>query len=265
MSEADESMSSHKGKKWVADLLRTSLGGDDRTREAARESLKRYGSSILPDLIALTRSVDPTLRWTAVDSLGTLGDPRATSSVLERALTDTDVHARWRSIWALRRLDGGECVPVLLDALVTGNGPVAWNAAVVLSVYSRTEAIDTLIRGLEDEDAFMRWEAASGLGSIRDERAVPALAAALHKDDVDLRKEVALSLGKTGGRRAAIALVDALEQDKSPEVRWRAAMAMGWTNDRRNMEALRRVLGKEKNPHVRKEIREAIRALKEGE
>ena len=68
-------------------------------RKEAREGLLALGAAAVPSLILATESDDATVRWEAVNLLGALGNLRATDAVLRVAMTDPDVHARWRANW----------------------------------------------------------------------------------------------------------------------------------------------------------------------
>ena len=238
------------------------LSEKEETRKKARERIIRLGDEILPLIIRTTRSKDPNMRWIAVDLLGSIQNKNATSAVLQRALFDEDVHVRWRSIWAMTRLDDGNVIPVLLK-MITGSEEVGkWNAAIILSVFGRVEACPVLLSGLESQNRFKRWEAVNALGTVHDNETIPALVSVLKQDKKDIRKEAVLSLGRIAGEKVTDPLLMALKEDRDPEVRWRAAMALEWTDDKDIIPVLYELMHTEVEESVRTSILNTINNLK---
>ena len=229
-------------------------------REEAREGLLSLGAAAGPPLILATESDDATLRWEAVNLLGTLRDLRATDAVLRVAMTDSEVHARWRANWAITRLDDGTVVPRLIAALADENRTVAWNSAVTLSLFDAVEGVPLLHEGLE-ADGWQQWEAVNALGRVWNDETAPKLIVLLHEGPEDVRKEAALSLGRIGGEGSLTALLEALSNDPSFEVRWRAAMMIGHIGDQETVALLIKIRAKEAHPFVIEQIDEAIDAL----
>lgn len=229
-------------------------------RADARDRLFELGEAAVPILIEACGSPDPTLRWEAVNLLGMIGDPRGIDAALRLALSDPDVHVRWRANWALSRLDDGSVVPRLLVALADEDPLIRWNAAVALSLFGVGEAVPILLEGLE-ADGFQQWEAVNALGRVWDDETPSRLVALLKEGDEDVRKEAALSLGRIGGEEAAASLLFALASDPSPEVRWRAAMMIGRIGGAEMIAALRELSVSETDPFVLGQIEEAIERL----
>lgn len=231
---------------------------DERT--AARVALLSLGSAAVPSLITATEASDALLRWEAVNLLGIIGDLRATDAVLQVAMTDSDVHARWRANWAITNLDDGTVVPRLIARLGYDDPIVAWNCATTLSLFGAIEAVPLLHQGL-DATGWRQWEAVNALGRIWNEETVPKLILVLQEGAEDIRKEAALSLGHIGGAEALAALLIALVEDPSFEIRWRAAMMIGHIGDQETAALLADIRAQEIHPFVIEHIDEAIESL----
>ena len=247
----------------IADLIDRLGSPEAAERSLAREELYTLGETAVPALIGATYSEDPNLRWEAVNLLGAIGDPRGIDAAFRLAVSDPDVHARWRADWALYILDDGSAVPRLLSALDDDDPTVVWNAAVALSLFGRAEAVPILYQGLE-ATGFRQWEVVNALGRVWDEGTVYRLAVVLAEGDEDVRKEAALSLGRIGGEEAISALLAALRTDPSPEVRWRAAMMLGRIGGPEIVPALRALAASEADPLVSDRIGEAIARITAG-
>jgi len=229
-------------------------------RSEARAGLLALGAAAVLPLIVAAESENATLRWEAVNLLGALGDLRATGAVLQVALGDPDVHARWRANWAVTCLDDGTVVPRLIAALDEQDPTVAWNAAVTLTLFGRSEAVPLLHQGL-NVDGWQQWEAVNALGRAWKDDTASKLIRILQEGSEDVRKEATLSLGHIGGDIALDALLTALQSDPSPEVRWRAAMMIGRIGDEETAELLMEIRAAQVHPLVIEHIDEAIEAL----
>ena len=242
------------------DLVERLASPSASERKEAREGLLALGTVVVPALILATESESATLRWEAVNLLGSLGDLRGADAVLRVATTDPDVHARWRANWAITNLDDGTVVPRLIAALGGENRAVAWNAAVALSLFGALEAVPLLHEGLEIK-GWVQWEAVNALGRIWNDTTVSELVVVLEEGSEDVRREAALSLGRIGGGVALAALLKALGNDLSPEVRWRAAMMIGHIGEEVIVELLIEIRTQESHPLAIDHIDEAIERL----
>jgi HEAT repeat protein len=229
-------------------------------RKEAREGLLALGAAAVPPLILATESKNALLRWEAVNLLGALRDLRATDAVLQVAISDPDVHARWRANWAVTCLNDGTVVPCLIAALDGEDPAIAWNAAITLSLFDRQEAVPRLHEGLQ-ASGWQQWEAVNALGRVWTDETSSKLIVVLEEGSEDVRKEAALSLGRIGGDAALRALLGALQSDSSAEVRWRAAMMIGRIGDEETAELLMEIGMREVHPLVIEQINEAIEAL----
>ena len=244
----------------IEDLVEGLASPSANERKEAREGLLALGAAAVPPLILATESDDASLRWEAVNLLGILGDLRATDAVLHLAMTDPDVHVRWRANWAITRLDDGTVVPHLIVALEDEDRTVAWNAAVTLSLFGAVEGVALLHEGLK-ADGWRQWEAVNALGRVWNDETGSKLIALLQRGSEDVRKEAALSLGRIGGAGVLAALLEALSDDPSFEIRWRAAMMIGHIGDQETVTLLMEIRMKEAHPFVIEQIDEAIEAL----
>jgi HEAT repeat protein len=229
-------------------------------RKEAREWLLSLGAAAVPPLILATKSDSALLRWEAVNLLGMIADPRGIDAVLSVAMTDSDVHARWRANWAVTRLGDGAVVPCLIAALEEEDRTIAWNAAVTLSMFGRVEAVPLLHQGLQAV-GWRQWEAVNCLGRVWNDKTAPKLIVVLQEGPEDVRKEAVLSLGRIGGENALIALLEVLSDDPSFEVRWRAAMMISHIGDQETVALLMEIQAREAHPFVIEQIDEAIDAL----
>jgi HEAT repeat protein len=224
----------------VEDLVVQISSSRSDQRSEAREGLLSLGAAAVPSLIRATTSNNALLRWEAVNLLGTLGDLRATDAVLLLAMSDLDVHVRWRSNWAITNLNDGTVIPRLIEGLAEGKDPaIAWNCAVTLSLFGICDAVPVLHAGITASD-WRQWEAVNALGRVWIDETVLLLIPVLEEGPENVRKEAALSLGRIGGGEALAALLAALDGDPAAEVRWRAAMMIGSMGDQ---SALPRLLG----------------------
>lgn len=237
--------------------------------EMPLQTLPTKGPQDIAALIEATQDPEWKVRWDAVNALGELRDPRAIPALVERALHDDNSHPRWRSLWALKRVepDGRETIRQLLAALESADPVVVRNAAVALAFFDQPEALPELLRGLQDPDGFRQWEAVFSMRGFRDPQVAAALIQLLEDEmvsDLRVRQEVVLALGDIGGGHALTALLNALQEDESPQVRWRAAMALARLGDVSVVGALEAALSEEKDPQARKFIEDAIVDLRGG-
>ncbi|MGB2983869.1 MAG: HEAT repeat domain-containing protein [Candidatus Bipolaricaulia bacterium] len=244
----------------IAELMFQLSSADSGQRTEAREGLLSLGATAVPSLIEATTSASALLRWEAVNLLGSLGDLRATDAVLLVAMSDPDVHARWRSNWAITNLDDGSVVPRLVEGLAEDDSTIAWNCAVTLSLFGALDAVPALHAGLTATD-WRQWEAVNALGRVWSDETVILLLPVLEEGSENVRKEAALSLGRIGGTEALVALLSALEGDPSAEVRWRAAMMIGSIGDPSAIPRLQDARPGETDPFVIDHIDKAIERL----
>ena len=196
-------------------------------RKPIREMLTRIAAR-RPDALAehLTHANCFT-RWEVVNVLGELAAPSTLERTVAFALNEDEVHARWRSFWAVSRFERARTVPLLLEALNGGDPTHRWRAALMLSMLNREEAGPALVEGLDHPERWVQWEALSAIKSLGVAGAERRVAAFLAEGQaIELRQEATLALGGIGTEEARDHLFEALD-DASPQVRWRAVMALG--------------------------------------
>lgn len=245
---------------YVTDLVDRLASTSAVEREEAREGLLSLGATAVPFLISRTESDDPILRWEAINLLGAIGDPRAVSVVMNAAVSDSDVHFRWRANWALTRFADETIVSSLIAILQEEDSGRVWNAAVCLSLFGSERALPHLYQGLTSS-GWRQWEAVHALGRVFDEETTTRLAPLLRGGTEAVRKEAVLSLGRIGGETTLDLLLEALRRDPSSEVRWRAAMMIGSSGDVSAVPHLRELMKTEVDPIVLQYVQTAITRL----
>jgi HEAT repeat protein len=219
-------------------------------RETARAELMRLGASAVATMAGRLEDADPEVRWELVSMLGLLSDRRATPALVRVALADPGPHLRWRSLWALQRLDDVEpAVERFVAGLRSNDATLRWNAAIALSTFGRSEGLSVLHAGLRHPSRWRRWEAINALGRVHDDRSANALAPLLQSEDRRERRETVLALGGIADERAIDLLIGALEDD-DPRVRWRACMALGRAGASRAIPALLNLRDADPDPRV---------------
>jgi HEAT repeat protein len=240
---ADNPAAPATGHSMIADLVAdlTAAKGND-ARRPIRKALKQACAERSEELADHLEHEDCFTRWEVVNLLGELRDPRAAERVVQFALAENEVHARWRSFWAVTRFDRATVMPLLIAALRARKEPESWRAALVLSMLGYREAVPALIEGLDTDDSWIQWEALSALKSLRSPDAVDAILPFMKSGRLrSLRQEATLALGAIGGTVARAELERAL-RDTDPEIRWRASSGLARIGDARSIPALRNQL-----------------------
>jgi HEAT repeat protein len=232
-----------------------------RGHEARRPLRERVRTLAAGHALALARHLghhDAFTRWEVVSLLGELADPGTAARVVEFALTEDEVHARWRAFWAMTRFDRSTTLPLLLAALNADDPVRRWRAALMLSMLDRREAVVHLLAGLDAGDVWIRWEALGGLRALRPAGAEPKIRLQLAPEQPRaLRTEAVLALGAIGSDDARAALRGALA-DPDPQVRWRASMGLARAAHAEDLSALRLALGGESDSEVRAQFEKDI-------
>jgi HEAT repeat protein len=210
-------------------------------RESAVEALGRIGDAeAVPGLLEALHDADADVRWAAAAALERIGDAAAVPGLLE-ALHDADADVRWAAAAALERIGDAAAVPGLLAALRDANAGVRRAAAEMLGQIGDAAAVPGLLHALRDAEARVREAAAKALGQIGDATAVPGLLAALGDADADVRRAAAAALGEIGAP-AVPGLLAALG-DADADVRRAAAAALGEIGDAAAVPGLLAALG----------------------
>ena len=235
-------------------------------------------------------------RVEAVDAIGRRGwrHRRAATPHLRRLLRhDPAWQVRASSGRAIGRLSVRDAVPDLVAALRDPQVEVRVVAAAALWRLPDPAAVPALLRLIEDTDPAARQWAALALGVIRDPRAVEPIASLLDDAEKSVRMDAIRALGRIGHVSAlrplrrfldsshgddekneavdAIASVDSpdkvnvlvhLLDHESGSVQSRTIRALGQVGDALAIPALRRRRDAMRSPDGRREIDEAIEAIR---
>jgi HEAT repeat protein len=240
----------------VTPLIQALLGNDLSQRIRAVSQLLEQGKASILPLTELLMHEEPTVRASAAEVLGALGDAAALNTLIIAAIADSDDRVRLSATTALGRVKHARSAQVLAGLLEDQDSKVADAAAIGLenlselaiepvfellnheSVEVRVRAIhvlgrlrhrgacDRLIRGLTDKVIWVRIVSAQALGEIGDSRAAPALISALKDRDLVVRAMAAEALGKLRDFAATMPLL-ALLSDESDLARIHALRALG--------------------------------------
>jgi HEAT repeat protein len=245
-------------RQLVEQLTRAS--GHD-ARQPLRARLARLGASAAPGLVEALGHEDEFTRWEAVSLLGELAVPEAATDVARFALNEDEVHARWRSFWAVSRFPQELTRPILLRALKGKNSKRRWRAALVLNLLGDPICSREIVSGLDADEEWKQWEALSALKAMpvagTERRVARFLDAGCERG---LRQEAVLALGALGGAAACKHLREALS-DEEPEVRWRASMALSRAAGARAADWLKDRLNVETDDDVKQQLAEDLKEL----
>ena len=235
----------------------TDASGHD-ARKPLRLAIEQLGAGIAPALSAHLEHPNCFTRWEVVSLLGQIADPDTLERVVEFALCEDEVHARWRSFWAVSRFDRDRTIPMILKALKSRNWTRRWRAALLLSMMRRREAVPVLLKGLDNDDDWIQWEALSALKSLAPPDIEKPITGFLSTGQpLALRQEAILTLAAIGSKKACAALKRAL-RDREPQLRWRASMGLARTRDPAWLPALRAALANEKSDTVILQLKQDI-------
>ncbi len=239
----------------VDPLIRALASEDLSDRLNAMTALLDQGKTALIPVAELLVNENPTVRASAAEVLGGIGDPSCIEA-LAGVLTDADDRVRLAAVSALGRIHNSRSAELLAAALADEDPKVAAAAANGLEAQAalaldptfkllghnlvevRVRATDVLgrlrhkgacerlIQGLSDATVWVRIVSAQALGEIGESRAAPALVNALSDRDPVVRAMAAEALGKLRDFRATMPLLDRLK-DESDLVRACALRAVG--------------------------------------
>ncbi|HEU4754797.1 MAG TPA: HEAT repeat domain-containing protein, partial [Armatimonadota bacterium] len=205
--------------------IRTALRNEDNgVQWCAAEALGRLGlPETAPDLAALAKGADRSLRLKAVEALGLLGPGGL--EALQEALRDPDGEIRAEAVRAIARTPGSRSVDLLCDALLRYGEEVRRAAAEALGGFSDARVVPALLAALRDPSLQVRRAAAESLGR-REElgEVAPRLGEALRDDDMAVRIRIAAVLTGVGAPAAPVFAQALLDGDA--DLRWRAGQAL---------------------------------------
>lgn len=233
-------------------------------RSACRRRIRALGPAATEDLLQLLEDPDSLTRWEAVNLLGELAVPETLEPLVAFALDEDEVHARWRSFWAVSSFPAEDSLPLLLSALRSPAFPRRWRAALILSMLGRREEVlPVLLEGLDAEKEWIQWEALSALKSVGTRGVEDRLGPFLALDrSVSLRQEAALALGRGTAEDALPHLATALA-DPAPGVRRRASMSLARIGGLEARRLLQASLEVESDTSVMEPLREDLTRLQQ--
>ena len=197
--------------------------------------LKSNSSDTVTKFVNLLKDKDATVRGSAVEILGRMGEKAAPGvPELTKLLNDGNVMVRYSAANTLGIIGekAASSVPQLITLLKDEDVIVRYGAAIALGKIGEkaTPAISQLIELLQDYNRDVRSSAADTLGEFKEKarKAVPVLVTLLQDSDIYVRSNAADTLGEIGKPAvSAVSPLIKLLQSKDAKVRSSAASALG--------------------------------------
>ena len=208
------------------EMLITLLGDRDASiRLTAAEGLGKIGDQKAePFLMRAFHDSEPKVREAAARSVGQLSVAGAeTGTELVALLRDTDPSVRRAAAQALGAVEGTSALAFTLVDLLTSPDPtVRQVAGHALLLVDAREAFGALSMGATDADPAVRQWTVAALGESGDARAVPILLDRLRHDSVtSVRAEAAYRLRFVGDESVIAELETIVQRDSSLDIkRW---------------------------------------------
>ena len=212
-------------------------------------------------LLELLHDEGPEMRRTAAESLGKIGDPRATDSILP-LVHDPAAVVREASVLAMGRLkpiatDG--VVALLTQALEDPVASVRQAAVVAIGeIEPGSRLLEPVVALLRSSDVTIRRAVVRALLQINASRWVPTLVEAGRDADEEVRQGIVAAVGEWGGAAVSPWLSERLAQDPSPGVRAEAAYRLGMLSDPDTRAALETAVAKDADSGVRRWAKRGI-------
>ena len=270
----------------AVDQALTRLLGHESARSEVIEALVRHGSGVTALLLEQLHADDLDVRRAAAVALGRIGDPAATTSLIEVLDDETDLtiptvnalakigdqrafeallaligHAdaavRQAVIGALNSL-GSRQMPARIIPLLSDPDPNVRESAVKIAGYfGYPECAELLLVRCQDPDERVRRAAIEHLPFLQDERVVDTLVHSLHHETARVRASAASAIGHVDSPRVRPLLISALD-DEDSWVRYFAARALGTRKFGESVDTLERVVQTDTSTHVRIAALEAL-------
>jgi HEAT repeat protein len=210
-------------------------------------------------LVPLLTDPDPTVRLTAAEALGKIGNQKATSFLLS-TLHDSETNVREAAAKSLGGLSasGPEVETALVTLLSDPVDSVRRTAAQALGTGERSVALTAVLADLlGHSDPRVRQAAGHALLLIEGHKAFAALAKSTTDNDPAVRQWVLAALGETGDARARPMLLERLRHDPAPGVRAEAAYRLRYLAES-SVEQLDSIIKAESNLDVKRWLRKAL-------
>jgi HEAT repeat protein len=220
-----------------------------------QDSPPSSGERTVSLLLELLHDERPEMRRTAAESLGKIGDPRATGSIFP-LIHDPAAIVREASVLAMGRMkptatDG--VVAMLTQALEDSEESVRQAAVVAIGeIEPGSRLLEPVVRLLRSSDATIRRASVRALLQIDLGESVPTLVAAGHDSDAEVRQGIVAAVGEWGGAAVSPWLRERLTHDPSPGVRAEAAYRLGMRSDPETRAALNTTIAKDPDSGVRR-------------
>ncbi len=200
--------STYLRKGHVREVLEDSMYRVRAMMVSEDDILRMRKTDDVPALLNVLAHGELDQRYSAIDALGLLRDPRAIELLIEILQSDAYSGLRWKAAEALARI-GTPAVGPLITLLDDPDEDVRWKVAIALGEIGDPQAVAPLIALLDDPDSYVKSRAALALGSIGDP-ALPKLLASLASPDPAVRAAVLSALGVIGSDQVIPPLIDAL-------------------------------------------------------
>ena len=260
------------------DRALTRLMGRIDLRGEIIEALVRHGASIVDLLMAQLTVEDLEVRRSAAVALGRIGDPRATSALIN-ALSDEslaldaanalgqigdpqafdgllnlvgneDASIRQAAVSALNSVIQPAMSERIIPLLRDPDPNVRESAVKIAGYFGYPEAGNALIELSRDPNERVRCAALEHLPFVEDERAFDVLANAMKEETSNVRAAAARGLGNMDAPPVVAQLIAGLS-DEDVWVRYFSARALGRRRADESVAALEKVIEKEEFNHVR--------------
>ncbi|ALA56630.1 HEAT repeat domain-containing protein [Nitrospira moscoviensis] len=200
-------------------------------------------------LMELIRDRDASVRRTAAEALGKIGDPAAEPALVQ-ALHDPEPAVREAAARSVARLPsfGEATTHQLISLLKDPEPPVRRAAAMGLSgAEENSRHVRAIGEVLTSPDPDFRRSASHALLYLEDPRglATGALSQGAKDPDPAVRQWALAALAEIGGQSAVPVLMDRLLHDAVEAVRVEAAYRLGFVGDESVVDELKRVVEKE--------------------
>ena len=256
----------------------TRLLGHEAVRSQIVEALVRHGTGVVALLVEQLRVEDLETRQAAAVALGRIGDPRATSALIEALrepelavpvagalarigdrqafdgllalLGEPDPATRQSVIAALNSIGHPDMAAHIAPRLGDPDPLVRESALRIAGYFGYPDCLDQVLQCCRDPIEAVRRAAIEGLAFFEDPRVVPTLVEALHTQSPSVRAAAATALMRADPSAAVDALAQALS-DSDPWVRFVALRSLGSIGEARVVPAVLTTLRQDPAPHVR--------------
>ena len=197
------------------------------------DELVKLGSPAVPALgdALADSSVDISVRLTAAEVLGMIGDKRALSTLLN-CMKDGDVNVRIVVIDIIGRLHDRQATQPLIDCLHDSDEVIRFFSIEALGAIKDPRAFEPSLASTRDKDGRVRSGAVESLANLGDKRALPRVLEMLTDTDSDVRRAAVNALGELGGPENVESLMTCTK-DSDRDVVTRAWIELGRVGDTR--------------------------------